>query len=199
MTGVESFWDPADLLRTTQEVRSFSPSVGYEGELKARYLQVNLCDKQVAVELVRRWHSRLPNVQRGPWQFAFCAHAGGLIYAVALWHNPSARTLPHHWLELRRMACSPEAPRNTASRFLGEMVRYFREHHRDRERCISYQDVAVHHGTIYKASNWTPTHFAKARVRDRSKPRVGTDRAYRSNVNGVEVDASPKQRWEIEL
>lgn len=199
MTEPGSFWNPADLLRTTQEVRSFPSPVSYSGDLKARHLKTDACDKRVAVELVRRWHSRLPNVQSGPWQFAFCAHAGGLIYAVALWHNPSARTLPHHWLELRRMACAPDAPRNTASRFLGEMVRYFRQHHLERERCISYQDVAVHSGTIYKASNWTPTYLSRARTRDRSKPRVGTGRAYRSNANGDEVDASPKQRWEIVL
>ena len=47
----------------------------------------------------------------------------GVTYAVALWHNPSARTLPGHWLELRRMACAPDAPHCTASRFLAEMTK----------------------------------------------------------------------------
>jgi len=153
----------------------------------------------LAVEAVRRWHSRLPNCQASPWQFAFRAHFQGETLAVALWNNPSARCLPHHWLELRRMACSPAAPKNTPSRFLGWMVRHFRKVCPEREKCISYQDLEVHTGTIYKASGWAVEYVSKARTRDRSKPRVGTSRAYRSNLNGVKIDSAPKARWAIKL
>lgn len=61
---------------------------------------------------------------------------------------------------------------------------------------LSYQDTAVHSGGIYKAAGWTAAYTSKPRVRDRSKPRVGTQRMYRSNINGVETDASAKVRWE---
>ncbi len=154
------------------------------------------CPKPVAVDLCRKWHSRLPNTQAGPWQFAFsAARPDGSIVAVALWNNPSARTLPGHWLELRRMACSPEAPRNTASRFLAWMARYFAQGHRHREKLISYQDTAVHSGTMYKAAGWEVDFISKARVRDRSKNRAGTSRKYRADINGVEAAASEKIRW----
>jgi hypothetical protein len=169
-------------------------------DLKARHLAFAICDKAEAVAACSAWHSRLPNTQKGPWQFAFAATTPeGVVVAVALWNNPSARMLPGHWLELRRMACSPAAPKFTASAFLGWMIRYFKRHHPDRERAISYQDTAVHTGTIYKASGWTAAYTSKPRVRDRSKPRVGTDRAYRSNLNGVAPDASAKVRWEKTL
>ena len=162
----------------------------------ASELTFALCDKPLAVDLCRQWHSRLPNVQRGPWQFAFAAYApDGAVVAVALWNNPSARTLPHHWLELRRMACSPAAPKNTASRFLAWMARYFNQHYPEREKMISYQDTAVHSGTMYKAAGWQVEFVSKARVRDRSKNRVGTNRKYRSDANGVEPAASEKLRW----
>ncbi len=115
-------------------------------------LRFGPCDPTFAAAMVRLWHSRLPNCQAGPWQFAFAAECGGVCYAVALWNNPSGRCLPPHWLELRRMACATDAPRNTPSRFLAWMVRWFRSHHKDRERAIAYQDVDVHRGTIYKAS-----------------------------------------------
>lgn len=168
--------------------------------IKPRELKLEVCEKLYAVELCRLWHSRLPNVQRGPWQFAFEAHWEGTPVAVALWNNPSARMLPNHWLELRRMACSPVAPRNTASWFLAQMARYFRAHCPERERLISYQDTAVHLGTIYKAAGWTAAYRSAPRVRDRSKPRAGTDRAYRlSDFNGTDVDASAKVRWELML
>ena len=167
--------------------------------LTARALVFEPCAKLYAVQLVRRWHSRLPGCQRGPWQYAFHARHGEATYAVALWNNPCTRSLPEHWLELRRMATAPDAPKNTASRFLMWMVRYFRAHAPERERCIAYQDTDVHTGTIYKASGWTAAYTGKRRVRDRSKPRTGTDRMYRSNKNGVAVDAAPKVRWELEI
>lgn len=167
--------------------------------VRARHLTIELCPSLEAVEFVAAWHSRLPRCQYGPWQYAFRAHLDGHVYAVALWNNPSARTLPSHWLELRRMACSPDAPRNTASRFLAQMVRYFEASCPEAERVISYQDTAVHTGTIYRAAGWDAAHTSKPRVRDRSKNRVGTKRAYRSNLNGVEPDASAKVRWEKTL
>ncbi len=164
-----------------------------------RALVCERCPVSVARHLNAVWHSRLPVTQRGPWQFAFAAHHQGTIYAVALWHNPSARTLPSHWLELRRLAVAPDAPHCTASWMLGRMRRYFAQHCPERERLISYQDAAVHTGTIYRAAGWTVGNVAAPRVRDRSKARVGTRRDYRSNANGLEPDASPKVRWELAL
>lgn len=168
-----------------------SPTVA----LHARDLTFCTCDTDHAVRLVREWHSRLPECQSGPWQYAFRAHRDDVTYAVALWNNPSTRCLPSRWLELRRMACSPDAPKNTCTRFLGWMVRYFREHCPEREKCISYQDLSVHTGTIYKASGWQVEYIGKPRIRDRSKARVGTRRDYRSNKNGVEPDSAGKARW----
>lgn len=167
--------------------------------IHARDLVVHLCSVQIARQLIRAWHSRLPHTQASPWQYAFAASYDGVVYAVALWHNPSARTLPSHWLELRRMACAPDAPKNTASRFLALMVDWFRHNAPTRERCISYQDESVHRGTIYKAAGWTVGARQVARKRDRSKPRRGTDRPYRTSANGSAVDCAAKTRWEKSL
>ncbi len=167
--------------------------------LRARDLTFERCKPSHAVRLVHEWHSRMPNCQAGPWQFAFHAHHLDITYAVALWNTPSGRCLPQHWLELRRMACAPDAPRYTASRFLSWMTRHFSKSCPDRERCISYQDTAVHQGTIYKASGWTAAFTSKPRIRDRSAKRAGTSRDYRWNINGTEQDASAKVRWEFQI
>jgi hypothetical protein len=76
-----------------------------------------------AVELNAAWHSILPRFgtgfikdQRFP---SYAAVHDGVIYAVAIWSNPAARKLPQvTWMELRRMAVAPDAPRNTPSRML---------------------------------------------------------------------------------
>jgi hypothetical protein len=57
-------------------------------------------------------------------------------------------------LELRRFAISPDAPKNTASRMLGFMVRSIRKIIPEISTLLSYQDKEVHTGTIYAASGW---------------------------------------------
>lgn len=128
--------------------------------------------------------------------YAFLARHGEQVVAVALWNSPSARCLPQHWIELRRMACAAWAPKNTASRFLAWMIRQLPREH---ERALSYQDSEVHRGTIYKACGWTIAAVSKRRTRDRSKPRVGTNRAYRADANGVAIASAEKIRWEKSL
>lgn len=167
--------------------------------LSAGVLRFRPCEKDHAVAMTRLWHSRLPNTQAGPWMYAFCAEHAGVTYAVALWNTPSARCLPQHWIELRRMACAPDAPKNTPSRFLAWMTRWLVANAPQHERAISYQDTAVHAGTIYKAAGWTPAYTSKPRVRDRSGKRAGTERMYRWNINGDGADASAKVRWELDI
>jgi len=167
--------------------------------LHARDLMFEPCPKLHAVQLVRAWHSRLPNCQRGPWSHAFHGHKDGVTYVVALWNNPSARCLPNHWRELRRMACAPDSPRNTASRFLAWMVRWFQSNEPHHERLISYQDTSVHTGCIYKAAGWIAEATTVERIRDRSVNRRGTDRKYRTNINGTDADMVSKVRWGMNL
>lgn len=164
----------------------------------AKSLTVTRCEVQFARRMNAAWHSRLPDTQKGPWKYAFAAEWNGTCFGVALWHNPSARTLPQDWLELRRLAIAPDAPKFTATRMLGQMARYFKRY-TEAPRLISYQDVDVHQGTIYRAANWTASYYSKPRQRDRSKPRKGTRRDYRSNQNGVAPDAAGKVRWELVL
>lgn len=169
---------------------------------KASQLLVEPCPPWVACMMVRAYHSRLPRVQDGPWRVAFKAHYRETCFGAALWHNPSARGLPQTWLELRRLVVAPDAPHCTASRMLGVMARWFRkrpEGFEDVERLISYQDVDVHTGTIYRAAGWIPAYFSKPRVRDRGKARVGTRRDYRKDSNGLAPAAAGKIRWELEL
>lgn len=156
-------------------------------------IRFGCCDALEAVEFVRRWHSRLPHAQPAPWQFAFMAADGtGLPWAAALWHNPSARGLPSHWLELRRLACRDQAPTNMCSAFLGWQVRFLRRRCPEREMLVSYCDLAVHRGTMYKAAGWVPTFLSKPRARDRE------DGHYRTDRNGI-VAQTPKMRYQKPL
>lgn len=146
-----------------------------------------------AKRLNREWHSRLPRIGTGfienqPF-LCFGAQYDGEWYASAIWSNPVARNLPQReWLELRRLAIAPSAPRNTASRVLAVMTRLVKRFRPEVVRLVSYQDTEVHTGGIYRAAGWTPTTVNKDGRWDRpnrSRPESQSNAA--------------KQRWELTI
>lgn len=146
-----------------------------------------------AKALNRLWHSRLPRLGTGfikdqPF-LCFGAEFDGLWYATAIWSNPVARHLPQQeWLELRRLAIAPDAPRNTASRMLAIMTLLICQERPEITTMVSYQDTEVHTGGIYKAAGWTKTLLSDGDEWDRpnrSRPKAQS--------------AAKKQRWEKQL
>lgn len=189
----------ADPLRAVDPL-AFAADVdglAYPWEPTAGDLTVEPCQPATAVRLNALWHSRLPHAQPSPWRLAFWAHDGVLVYGVALWHNPSARGLPQDWLELRRLAIAPDAPKFTATRMLGRMARWIKRETTCRH-LVSYQDIDVHTGTIYKAANWHVGAVSKPRQRDRSKGLVARS-SYRTDANGAAPAGSGKLRWEYDF
>ena len=160
--------------------------------------KIELMPKKDAYELNKKWHSRVPLM--GNWQqcFAYGAFFEGKCYAVAMWSHPVARHFNGRgYLELRRMAISKDAPKNTASRMLSIMTLLIKKERPTVIKLISYQDVAVHTGTIYKASNWK-----YASYRDRGKEKAWTNRPGRVAQTGTNIDGkcnSAKVRWEFYL
>ena len=147
---------------------------------------------QIDVDVARRllfvWHSRLPEISN--WQGCspcYGAECGGIWYAIAMWGPPVARMLNGRgWLELRRFAIAPDAPRNTASRMLSWMTRQVSK--LGVQRAISYQDTAAHAGTIYRASGWKIGNTSEGG--EWSRPSRGRASAQ---------TASKKVRWEMDL
>jgi hypothetical protein len=143
-------------------------------------------DLSTAKRLNRLWHSRLPRAGRLTCRVAYAAEFAGRFFAVAIWTNPVARLLPQWtWLELNRFAIAPDAPKNTASRMLGWMTRDIRLRLPEVERLISYQDMDVHAGTIYRACGWTA-----------SQESSGGEWCVPTRWVRPTQSASPKRRWE---
>jgi hypothetical protein len=124
----------------------------------ALQLWVERIDTEYALTCNTLWHSRLPDLGRGAVRIpypSFGAVYGGRLYAVAIWSNPVARLLPQReWLELRRLALAPDAPKFTASWMLGAMVRLVRQTMPHVTTVVSYHDTSVHCGTIYSEAGW---------------------------------------------
>lgn len=122
-----------------------------------------------ASKLNMKWHSRLPiidpsNITRNTHYVCFGAYYNSVCFACAIWSSPVAQnrfTYGKNILELRRLAISDVCPKNTASRFIKVMVLIIKKEMKTINRLISYQDIDVHKGTIYKASGWKPTNETK--------------------------------------
>jgi hypothetical protein len=171
--------------------------VGGGGANPTSPLQLTLdrIDFETARELNKLWHSRLPLI-RNPASVmrqypCFGAEFGGIWYATAIWSNPVARLLPQTtWLELRRLAIAPDAPKNTSSRMLAVMARLIRRDFPHVVRLVSYQDMNVHTGCIYRAAGWV--------LNDQISKRFRTWTNHTRTRNAEQSDA-PKQRWEKEI
>lgn len=144
----------------------FQADEGGSTPTSALDLQIDKISFSRAIEFNRRWHSILPRFGTGfihnqPFP-CFAATCGGIIFAVAIWSNPAARNLPQHtWLELRRMAISDDAPRNSASRMLRVMRLMLRRDWPKIVRVYSYQSKSVHTGAMYRADGWQPAGISK--------------------------------------
>lgn len=150
-------------------------------------------DIATAAQFNALWHSRLPSfpVNTARCGDAFVATYDGCVHAVAIWTPPIARLLNGKgWYELRRLAIAPTAPKNTASRMLGWMVRELRRRHPWIVKFISYQDVDAHTGTIYAASGWKRSEGYVSSVQ------VWT--GHRSRPRKVEQGIAARMRWELE-
>lgn len=170
----------------------FQAEYGGASPTSALQLRFARVPESVFKELNEHWHSRLPKIGNSHFQLCYAAECNNVFYAVASWSNPVARLLPQQtWLELRRFAIAPDAPRFTASRMLGWMRRDIRKRLPHVERLISYQDLDAHKGTIYRASGWRPAPDYKPRARGwigwGNRPRIG-----RTNQS-----VAPRMRWEV--
>ena len=189
-------------LRRGESIRVVHPLFQTEGggSIPTSPLQLHVGEVSVvkAIDLNALWHSRLPkvirgNIDRNRHSICFAAECAGIFYASAIWSSPVSRELATNGeclLELRRFAIANDAPKNTASRMLSVMVRLIRRRFPEIVRLLSYQDTAVHAGTIYKAAGWQRVGFRRG----------GID-AWSSNVRKrVNTQAAgDKVRWELEL
>ena len=170
----------------------FQAEEGGSTPTSALQLVFGSCSRETFRTLNAAWHSRLPLVGNSHGRVYYKAEFHGIVYAVAMWSNPVARLLPQReWIELRRLAVSDDAPKNTASRMLAWMARDIKKRFPEVVRLVSYQDCEVHTGTIYKAAGWATAENYISRARGWGKSKNGKGREGRSDQA-----VAPRMRWE---
>jgi hypothetical protein len=137
----------------------------------------------------------LGNLLCGTTSVAYAAEFAGNYYAVAIWSQPIIRALcDGKTIELRRLAITASAPKNTASRMLRVMRKLVKKKWPHLERAISYLAVDVHRGTIYRAAGWRPAGMIVT-----ARPQRFSNVNKKTRATGPLQTTSRKQRWEIPL
>ena len=85
----------------------------------------------------------------------FGLYIDGLLVGGAVLGLPRHRSKYESAIDIRRMACLDNAPKNSESYFIGQIKRWVRDNTKY-QSILSYSDATVgHQGTIYKASGFS--------------------------------------------
>lgn len=186
-----------DSLQSGDSIRTVHPLFQEEGDgvtpISPLQLEIGEVDVKTAMDLNELWHSMLPktsksNLIRNTYKVFYAAMYKNKYYATAIWTSPVAANRlkdGFNLIELRRLAISDDAPKNTATRMLSVMRKLIHKKFPDVTGLISYQATEHHLGTIYKAAGWNCANRSKATVWHKGKVR-----------NEMQT-TSDKLRWEI--
>ncbi len=90
----------------------------------------------------------------GGISWCFRLHKGGITYGGAVVGKPRHGNKYVGSVEIRRMACTEDAPKNSESYFLSKIIWWIRKN-TEIKSVLSYADASVgHKGIIYKAANF---------------------------------------------
>lgn len=121
---------------------------------------VELCERREIRDFIEEWHySQSINGVMSTYCFKLMHEnniIGGMLYGRMGMANTWKKYVDSEdkILELRRLCCIDDTPKNTESYFIGKTLRWLKNN-TTVEKIISYADMDYNHtGIIYKASNF---------------------------------------------
>ena len=123
--------------------------------------QVFKCERKEIAEFIEKWHySKNVNGLTTDYCFKLLDESGAMIGAMIYGKIAMANVwkkyagVENDLIELKRLCCIDDTPKNTESFFIGNTLRFLRKN-TDIKTVISYADATFGHtGTIYRASNF---------------------------------------------
>lgn len=130
--------------------------------MTVKNFQVKLVERRDIKEFIETWHySKSINGLLVTYCFGLFREdemIGAMIYGKPAMNNQAKKYCPDDpdkLLELRRLCCIDDTPRNTESYFIGRTLRWLKQN-TDIKIILSYSDLTHGHtGIIYRASNFT--------------------------------------------
>jgi len=137
-------------------------------ETSVRNYKVELCARKDIKDFVEKWHySQSINGLRIDYCFKLMngnEMIGAMIYGKMAMANCWKKYADEEKdvIELRRLCCIDDTPRNTESYFIGKTLKWLKKN-TDIKKVISYADQTFGHtGIIYKATNFKHIGYTSA-------------------------------------
>jgi hypothetical protein len=164
-------------------------TVTQSNEIRKTFV-VQSCERKEIKEFIETWHySQSINGLQSTHCFQMLKDnqiIGAAIFGGLAMHNQWKRfaSSQNDVIELRRLCCIDNTPKNTESFFIGQMLRWLKKN-TEFKVVVSYADAEFgHQGTIYKASNFQKLDFRKgAKVIDWNGKRYH-DKSLRTKYKG---------------
>lgn len=129
--------------------------------MSVKNYKVHLVERKVVRDFIETWHYS-KNINGLKSTFSFGLYDGDELIGAMMYGKPAMNNQsqkynkenPDKVLELRRLCCIDDTPKNTESYFIGKTLKWLRKN-TDYQTIISYSDLSFgHEGTIYKATNF---------------------------------------------
>ncbi len=128
--------------------------------MSVKNYKVKLCDRRDIKDFIETWHySKNINGLKSNYCFKLLDNnklIGAMMYGQIAMANVWKKYVnsEDQLIELRRLCCIDDTPKNTESYFIGYTLRWLQKN-TEIKKVISYADETYNHqGTIYKASNF---------------------------------------------
>jgi hypothetical protein len=129
--------------------------------MSCKKFKIKLVERIEVRDFIEKWHySQSINGLKASYCFGLYDGEeliGAMIYGRPAMNNQASKynkDNPDGVMELRRLCCIDDTPKNTESYFIGRTLKWLRKN-TDVETIISYADMTQgHEGIIYKATNF---------------------------------------------
>lgn len=174
--------------------------------MSVKHFQVKLVDRYLVRDFIQEWHySKSINGVMSEYCFGIYDNdnlIGAMIYGKLGMANAWKKygNQPEDVIELRRLCCIDDTPKNTESYFIGYTIRWLKKN-TNIKTIISYADCNQgHQGVIYQATNFMflgKTSPGKVIVR-KSDGKQYHDKAIRTRYNGKLKPFAKKLKEQLE-
>jgi len=121
--------------------------------LRKENYNVLLCNFSDIRHIFKEFHYK-KDAMGGGISFCFALMCNNKIVGGAVTGLPRHSKKYNNCIDIRRMACLDDSPKNSESYFLGKIIKFIATN-TEFTSVLSYSDKSVgHYGTIYKASNF---------------------------------------------
>lgn len=159
--------------------------------MKVRNFKFDLCERKEIVSFIEHWHySKNVNGLTTDYCFKLLNEKGELIGAMIYGKIAMANVWKKYaqketdLIELKRLCCIDETPKNTESYFIGCTLRWLKKNTKIKT-VISYADTTYNHaGIIYKASNFIHSGMTAPGIVIMYNGKRYHDKAIRTMYNG---------------